>query len=119
MRRVILTFAAFSSFAFASALWFARSQWSGELVDANCANPAGGKLACVPTPATSLFGVIVAGTAYRLDDRGNQKAQRALKLRAAFSDDPAKLAVTPVNVSILGNQAGETKLIFVNQLALE
>ena len=119
MRRVILTLVAFAGFACASALWFARSQWGGELVDANCANPAGGKLACIPTPATSLFGIVVAGNAYRLDNRGNQKAHRALKLRAALSDNPAKLAVTPVNVSILGNQAGEMKLILVNDLALE
>ena len=119
MRRLILTLAAFASFAVASSLWFARSEWSGQLVDANCANPAGGARACIPTPATAQFGLVVAGRAYKLDYAGNQKAQRALKLRSALSDDPAKLDVTPVTASILGNQAGETTLILVSHLVLE
>ncbi len=112
MRRILIL-AAFAGLAFAT------TEWSGQLVDANCANPAGGARACIPTPETASFGIVIAGTAYRLDDKGNQKAQRALKLRAALSDNPAKLTVLPVGVSIVGNQAGETHFILVHQLVLE
>jgi hypothetical protein len=104
MRRSIMLFTLLAGF---SALALAAS-WQGRLVDATCYyNQQKAAATCDPTSTTTMFALVAADKAYKLDEAGNSKAATALKSRADRSSDPAKPASAQVLVKITGTKDGE------------
>jgi hypothetical protein len=96
--RKILTIASAAVLFSAAAM---AATWTGTLVDATCMNqrvrgnqqqsnaPAQeSQSMCIPTDATSNFGIVVHGRTLLLNAAGNQKAQSALKNRAERAVNP-------------------------------
>lgn len=93
--RKILTIAAAAVLFSAAAM---AATWTGTLVDATCMNqraranqqaPAQeSQSMCIPTDATSNFGIVVHGRTLLLNAAGNQKAQSALQNRAERAVNP-------------------------------
>jgi hypothetical protein len=102
MRR-ILTFCAcatlFGTLAFGETL-------TGRLIDASCYDQQKSAATCDPTGSTAIFGILVSGKAYKLDDEGGKIAD-ALKNRADRSSDPNKTS-TQIMAKVTGDKDGNT-----------
>ncbi len=107
MRR-ILTLA--GSVILLTGLAFA-DEWIGQLVDASCTSDHGGAHACDPGVNTTAFGLVVEGQEYLFDGKGNTKAMNAMRHRAAEAAGADRQPSTPVNVRVVGKQAGKTILV--------
>jgi hypothetical protein len=105
MRRTTL-FALLTVF---SVLAFAES-WQGRLIDATCYEQNQSAVACDATGSTTMFALLIANKAYKLDEAGNIKAVEALKSRADCSSDPATPASSQVMATITGTKDGSDVL---------
>ncbi len=115
--RKILTIASAAVLFSAAAM---AATWTGSLVDATCMNQRAGanqqapaqesQSMCIPTDATSDFGIVVHGRTLLLNAAGNQKAQSALKNRAerAVNPNQANNGNRRVIAKITGTLQGNT-----------
>lgn len=97
----------------------AASEWSGRLVDANCTHANGGAHACDPGLNTTNFGLIVAGEAFLLDRKGNQKAAEAIKHRVLSSTNPNNPPSSEVNASVTGQRIGDSHKLYVKTIVID
>jgi hypothetical protein len=80
--------------------------WTGNLVDAVCADQKEKTVPCDATGATTVFALDVSGKIYKLDPAGNIKAAAALKYHAAPVPDPTGHVPTAVTAKITGTEGG-------------
>jgi hypothetical protein len=97
---------------------FARAEtWSGNLVDAKCAEEQK-SAACTPTASTTAFALNISGKMYRLDETGNTKAAEAVKSSADRAKDPnAPSTNAAIKAQVTGTLEGET--IKVESIAVQ
>lgn len=95
-------------FALAAGLSLAlyADDWTGNLVDAVCAEQKEKTVPCDATGATTVFALDVSGKIYKLDPVGNTKAAAALKYRAAPVPDESGHVPTEVKAKITGTEGG-------------
>ena len=91
--------------------------WTGNLVDAVCAEQKEKTVPCDATGATTVFALDVAGKIYKLDPVGNTKAAAALKYRAAPVPDASGHVPTAVTAKIAGTEGGG--IIVVETISLQ
>ena len=91
--------------------------WTGNLVDAVCAQQQEKTVPCDATGATTVFALDVLGKIYRLDPVGNTKAAAALKYRAAPMPDASGQVPTIVKAKITGTEGGG--IIVVETISLQ
>lgn len=91
--------------------------WTGDLVDAVCAQQQEKTVPCDATLSTTVFALDVSGKIYKLDPAGNAKAAAALKYRAAPVPDASGHVPTEVKAKITGTEGGG--IIVVETISLE
>jgi hypothetical protein len=91
--------------------------WTGNLVDAVCADQKEKTVPCDASGATTVFALDVAGKIYKLDPVGNTKAAAALKYRAAPVPDASGQLPTIVKAKITGTEGGG--IIVVETISLQ
>jgi hypothetical protein len=80
--------------------------WTGNLVDAVCAEQKDKTVPCDANAATTVFALDVSGKIYKLDPVGNTKAAAALKYHAAPGPDASGHVPTAVPAKITGTEGG-------------
>ena len=108
MRRLLTLCACVTIF---TALAMAEN-WTGKLVDANCAAQSQKKSAstCDPTSATTAFAIMAGGHLYKFDDTGNSKAMEAMKSRADRSTNPNSPQSTSITARVTGTKDGDNTI---------
>lgn len=91
--------------------------WTGNLVDAVCADQKEKTVPCDANGATTVFALDVSGKIYKLDPVGNTKAAAALKYRAAPVPDASGHLPTAVPAKITGTEGGG--IIVVETISLQ
>jgi hypothetical protein len=91
--------------------------WTGNLVDAVCAQQQEKTIPCDATAATTVFALDVSGKIYKLDPVGNTKAAAALKYHAAPVPDASGHVPTAVPAKITGTEGGG--IIVVETISLQ
>jgi hypothetical protein len=91
--------------------------WTGNLVDAVCADQKEKTVPCDATGATTVFALDVSGKIYKLDPVGNTRAAAALKYRAAPVPDASGHVPAAVAAKITGTEGGG--IIVVETISLQ
>jgi hypothetical protein len=91
--------------------------WTGNLVDAVCADQKEKTVPCDATAATTVFALDVSGKIYKLDPVGDTKASAALKYHAAPIPDASGHVPTAVTAKITGTEGGG--IIVVETISLQ
>jgi hypothetical protein len=78
---------------------------TGRLIDASCYDQQKSAATCDPTGSTAVFGLLVSGKAYKLDDGG--KIAEALKNRADRSSDPDQKTPSRIMARVTGALEGD------------